>query len=277
MFIAVVRGLSVLDFLTTEGFNPIGRIQPDREDSTRSEGVESYRSGVTPHRQQVAFRMSGTRFFVPCVSFRPSPAEVHSVRRRHAAHSGHAQVIGPTCVRERTHTRRRSAMETFEHNNFACNSIAQPFNSLYKRCNSKVAIWSCDSTPGELHAKLRPPRLASTALLETWPCARRRRRSHQQRQSPELHKRSLIPLPTSTRPWPGAVVIHLPATASSEPVRSGAQSRLDACDHGLAGGGGRLNDGGRIRGRVGEGQVGNDRHASNAHAQGVQGDGLHDG
>ena len=214
MFIAVVRGLSVLDFLTTEGFNPIGRIQPDREDSTRSEGVESYRSGVTPHRQQVAFRMSGTRFFVPCVSFRPSPAEVHSVRRRHAAHSGHAQVIGPTCVRERTHTRRRSAMETFEHNNFACNSIAQPFNSLYKRCNSKVAIWSCDSTPGELHAKLRPPRLASTALLETWPCARRRRRSHQQRQSPELHKRSLIPLPTSTRPWPGAVVIHLPATAS---------------------------------------------------------------
>lgn len=162
--------------------------------------------------------MSGTRFFVPCVSFRPSPAEVRSVRRRHAAHSGHAQVIGPTCVRERTHTRRRSAMETFEHNNFACNSIAQPFNSLYKRCNSKVAIWSCDSTPGELHAKLRPPRLASTALLETWPCARRRRRSHQQRQSPDLHKRSLIPLPTSTRPWPGTVVIHLPATASFAPT-----------------------------------------------------------
>ena len=155
MFIAVVRGLSVLDFLTTEGFNPIGRIQPDREDSTRSEGVESYRSGVTPHRQQVAFRMSGTRFFVPCVSFRPSPAEVHSVRRRHAAHSGHAQVIGPTCVRERTHTRRRSAMETFEHNNFACNSIAQPFNSLYKRCNSKVAIWSCDSTPGGIACEIK--------------------------------------------------------------------------------------------------------------------------
>ena len=277
MFIAVVRGLSVLDFLTTEGFNPIGRIQPDREDSTRSEGVESYRSGVTPHRQQVAFRMSGTRFFVPCVSFRPSPAEVHSVRRRHAAHSGHAQVIGPTCVRERTHTRRRSAMETFEHNNFACNSIAQPFNSLYKRCNSKVAIWSCDSTPGELHAKLRPPRLASTALLETWPCARRRRRSHQQRQSPDLHKRSLIPLPTSTRPWPGTVVIHLPATASSVPARSGVQGRLDACDHGLAGGRGCLDDGGRIRGRVGERQVGDDRHSGDAHAQGMQRDGLHDG
>lgn len=29
-------------------------IQPDREDSTRSEGVESSRSGVTPHRSQVS-------------------------------------------------------------------------------------------------------------------------------------------------------------------------------------------------------------------------------
>jgi len=27
-------------------FNPIGKIQPDREHSTRSEGVEPYRSGV---------------------------------------------------------------------------------------------------------------------------------------------------------------------------------------------------------------------------------------
>jgi len=28
------------------GFNLIGNIQPDREHSTRSEGVEPYRSGV---------------------------------------------------------------------------------------------------------------------------------------------------------------------------------------------------------------------------------------
>ena len=34
----------------------IGSIQPVREDSTRSEGVESFRSGVTPHRQQAPSR-----------------------------------------------------------------------------------------------------------------------------------------------------------------------------------------------------------------------------
>ena len=38
------------------GFHLIGRIQPVREDSTRSEGVESSRSGVTPHRPQAPSR-----------------------------------------------------------------------------------------------------------------------------------------------------------------------------------------------------------------------------
>ena len=38
-------------------FNLIGNIQPVREDSTRSEGVESSRSGVTPHRQQASSRI----------------------------------------------------------------------------------------------------------------------------------------------------------------------------------------------------------------------------
>ena len=37
-------------------FHLIGSIQPVREDSTRSEGVESSRSGVTPHRQQASSR-----------------------------------------------------------------------------------------------------------------------------------------------------------------------------------------------------------------------------
>ena len=39
-------------------FNLIGNIQPVREDSTRSEGVESSRSGATPHRQQACARVS---------------------------------------------------------------------------------------------------------------------------------------------------------------------------------------------------------------------------
>ena len=39
-------------------FNLIGNIQPVREDSTRSEEVESSRSGATPHRQQACARVS---------------------------------------------------------------------------------------------------------------------------------------------------------------------------------------------------------------------------
>ena len=38
-----------------------------------------------------------------------------------------------------------------------------------------------------------------------------------------------------TRPWPGTVDTHLPATASFVSVRSGCQGRLDAGDRGLAG------------------------------------------
>ena len=37
-------------------FHLIGSIQPVREDSTRSEGVESSRSGVTPHQAQASSR-----------------------------------------------------------------------------------------------------------------------------------------------------------------------------------------------------------------------------
>ena len=38
------------------GLHLIGSIQPVREDSTRSEGVESSRSGVTPHQAQASSR-----------------------------------------------------------------------------------------------------------------------------------------------------------------------------------------------------------------------------
>lgn len=159
-----------------------------------------------------------------CLSCHLGPGAVCSLRSQRCSRAHYRTHVckgEPTCT-----------PTWLDHRKLVCDSIAQPFNSLYKRCNSKVAIWSCDSTPGELHAKLRPPRLASTALLETWPCARRRRRSHQQRQSPDLHKRSLIPLPTSTRPWPGTVGIHLPATASrvSDSVRLGSQCRLNASE-----------------------------------------------
>ena len=39
-----------------ETLHPFGSIQPLREDSTRSEGVESSLSGVTPHQQQLSLR-----------------------------------------------------------------------------------------------------------------------------------------------------------------------------------------------------------------------------
>ena len=53
-------------------FNLIGNIQPVREDSTRSEGVESSRSGVTPHRQQACARVSSLTLHMPA-STRPRP------------------------------------------------------------------------------------------------------------------------------------------------------------------------------------------------------------
>lgn len=140
----------------------------------------------------------------------------------------------------------------------------------------KRMIWqSTEGIASDIEAARRVP----TAQLEIWPCVHRQQQSHQQRQSPIHHNRSLIHLHTSTRPWPGKVGIHLPATASrvSDSVRLGSQGRLDACDHGLTGGRGCLDDGGRIRGRVGERQVGDDRHSGDAHAQGMQRDGLHDG
>ena len=40
---------------------------------------------------------------------------------------------------------------------------------------------------------------------------------------------------------------------------------------------GGLDDGGRVRGRIGERQVGDDRHAGDAYTEGMQGEGLHDG
>ena len=51
-------------------FNLIGNIQPVRENSTRSEGVESSRSGVTPHRQQASARVSS---LAPATSASNSP------------------------------------------------------------------------------------------------------------------------------------------------------------------------------------------------------------
>ena len=53
-------------------FNLIGNIQPVREDSTRSEGVESSRSGATPHRQQACARVSSLTLHMPA-STRPRP------------------------------------------------------------------------------------------------------------------------------------------------------------------------------------------------------------
>lgn len=53
-------------------FNLIGNIQPVREDSTRSEEVESSRSGATPHRQQACARVSSLTLHMPA-STRPRP------------------------------------------------------------------------------------------------------------------------------------------------------------------------------------------------------------
>ena len=50
----------------------ISKIQPDRERSTRSERVESSRSGVTPHRQQACARVSSLALHMPA-SNRPRP------------------------------------------------------------------------------------------------------------------------------------------------------------------------------------------------------------
>ena len=53
-------------------FNLIGNVQPVREDSTPSEGVESSRSGATPHRQQACTRVSSLTLHMPA-STRPRP------------------------------------------------------------------------------------------------------------------------------------------------------------------------------------------------------------
>ena len=60
-------------------FNLIGNIQPVREDSTRSEGVESSRSGATPHRQQACARVSSLTLHM-LASTRPGRAALHPIR-----------------------------------------------------------------------------------------------------------------------------------------------------------------------------------------------------
>ena len=49
------------DYTSSIRFHLIRKIPPLREDSTRSEGVDSFRSGVSPHRQQASSRNSPTR------------------------------------------------------------------------------------------------------------------------------------------------------------------------------------------------------------------------
>ena len=49
------------DYTSSIRFHLIRKIPPVREDSTRSEGVVSFRSGVSPHRQQASSRNSPTR------------------------------------------------------------------------------------------------------------------------------------------------------------------------------------------------------------------------
>ena len=49
------------DYTSSIRFHLIRKIPPVREDSTRSEGVDSFRSGVSPHRQQASSRNSPTR------------------------------------------------------------------------------------------------------------------------------------------------------------------------------------------------------------------------
>ena len=73
--------------------HPFGSIQPVRERSTRSEGVESSRSGVTPHRQQAlsriwrsttssaAFHKPRPRSTVPVTSSCTRYVAVHPIRR----------------------------------------------------------------------------------------------------------------------------------------------------------------------------------------------------
>ena len=79
----------------------------------------------------------------------------------------------------------------------------------------KRMIWQ---SPEGIASDIEAARRVPTAQLEIWPCVHRQQQSHQQRQSPDLHNRSLIHLHTSTRPWPGTVGIHLPATASFAPT-----------------------------------------------------------
>ena len=55
------------------GLHLIGSIQPVREDSTRSEGVESSRSGVTPHRSQASSRSRPSHATAPFLSATPTP------------------------------------------------------------------------------------------------------------------------------------------------------------------------------------------------------------
>ena len=74
-------------------FNLIGNSQPVREDSTRSEGVESSRSGVTPHRQQACTRASSLTLHMSAStrprssSAAPDPSQytrsvaIHPIRR----------------------------------------------------------------------------------------------------------------------------------------------------------------------------------------------------
>ena len=74
-------------------FNLIGNIQPVREDSTRSEEVESSRSGATPHRQQACTRVSSLTLHMPAsnrvrpCSAAPDPSRytrsvaLHPIRR----------------------------------------------------------------------------------------------------------------------------------------------------------------------------------------------------
>ena len=74
-------------------FNLIGNIQPVREDSTRSEEVESSRSGATPHRQQACTRVSSLTLHMPAsnrvrpCSAAPDPSHythyvaIHPIRR----------------------------------------------------------------------------------------------------------------------------------------------------------------------------------------------------
>ena len=49
------------DYTSSIRFHLIRKVPPVREDSTRSEGVDSFRSGVSPHRQQASSRNSPTR------------------------------------------------------------------------------------------------------------------------------------------------------------------------------------------------------------------------